>query len=80
MSCLLAHLLDRAHEMADAPVVEGDAVEHSRRCCGPQPLEPLREIALVLAAQRVEAERARDRLGVAAAGLARAVEHAARSR
>ena len=55
---LLPHLLDGPDEAPVPPLVEGHAVEHARRRRRAQPLEAPREVALVLAAERVEPERA----------------------
>ena len=62
---LLADLVDRADQPAPAPLVEGRPVEHAGRRRRPEPLEAPLEVALVLAAQRVEPERAPHRRRIA---------------
>ena len=72
---LLAHLVDRSDQPPDAERVEVDAAITPGGALRGHPLEPAREIALVLAAQRVEAERPPHRRRVAADAVARPVEH-----
>src|SRR4051794_791527 len=69
---LLPDLVDRAHQASVAPLRERHAVEHTRGRGLLQPGEPALEVALVLAAEDIEAEGAPDRRRVPIHRLARA--------
>ncbi len=68
---LLPHLLGRPHQTPLSPLFERHAVEHARGRHVPEPLEASLEVAFVVAAEGVEAERSGDRPGVTADRVAR---------
>src|SRR4029079_4052132 len=68
---LLSDLCGCSDEATLAPLVEGHPVEHARWALFDQSFEATGQIGFVLAAQRVEAQGAPDRGGIAVDGLAR---------
>ena len=71
---LVANLFDGPDQPARAEGREVDAAHHSRGGVRGHRLEPPRQIAFVLAAQRVEPERPPDRRRITADAIARAVQ------